>query len=334
MEATGPDYPTAPSEFLEARRQAALRLPPEERTPEVAAFIETCELQSEAAALLDARPPRSWRARAQRETLVALYMTRSHLVSPTSPLWYAPAAQEAMSNADAAAAAAPATAGLGAQVVALLERQGRSAAALLKAAAGLGALGPQTVESCGLLELTRRVVARLRNPEAQRVLGELLAALQAGLPRPLLSAPQLLAFFVDQGRIRAYETLALTAGVVSPDGVAHAQDMAELLPALMGPDDPKIAFWMTLSARFPMQGDYLAREHRALRRALEVAQAKKSDFFTCMAVYQIAIMAPELAAAGPPAVSGLHETPPSEVVRWLAAARVAHRRCSAVLPKQ
>ena len=72
--------------FIEQRLAAATAVPRSQRTPEVAAFIECCQLQRELAEeQQQVRHPTR-----QQEALTALKLTRSHFLSPAVSLWYRP----------------------------------------------------------------------------------------------------------------------------------------------------------------------------------------------------------------------------------------------------
>lgn len=180
--------------FIERRLEAARALPAEQRSPDVAAFVECCDLQTAARQLLDQRPARSLQARRRRADLVALMLTRSHYISVSAPLCYIHSVFEAAHER------ARELSGRGGEedidLSALLQpAANRSLSSLLTIAACLcrgmwpGQEGPLQTGMNDLVE-------RLQQPDVRAALEQQLAELQADLPAPLLTYKQLLTLFV------------------------------------------------------------------------------------------------------------------------------------------
>ena len=212
------------SELLEERLAKAAALPPDQRSPEVAAFIECAALQAETAQLLAQRPPRSVAARRQHWLLISLKIVRSHCLSPgQGPLGYRPSAlkvacdrlfelcempSDSISNSRAAA------------ITALLQRDS-NLDTLLRVAAGLGVARLEGDEA-GMMQAASGVVRRLQQPAEEARLRRELAAVQAQLPVPLLTFEQLLMFFAEYAWRQCEELLTLLASGAAPPALQQA----------------------------------------------------------------------------------------------------------------
>ena len=172
----------------------------------------------------------------------------------------------------------------------------------------------------------------MRRPAVRRRLRTELAA----LPQQLVSYEELLTFFIDYGSWKAH-------GLLFDDPEASITDIrtafrlaTEVLPQL-APDNPRLHYTAACMARFSaLPGPDPAAAARTcflemLPAALDVARQQGSDYYTAACGYKAASELEEWVDES--AVrQGL--PPPSAVLGWLRQGEAAHRRCSALLPKQ
>ena len=79
--------------FIEERLAAATAIPPSQRSPEVAAFIECCQLQREVA--MEQQQWQGRRPSRHQQALADLKLTHSHYLNSAEPLSYRLAVLEA-----------------------------------------------------------------------------------------------------------------------------------------------------------------------------------------------------------------------------------------------
>ncbi|GAB4820572.1 hypothetical protein N2152v2_007618 [Parachlorella kessleri] len=168
--------------FLEKRLAAATRVRPRQRSPEVAAFIECCQLQQELAQELQ----QGLHTTRQQQALADLKLTRSHILSPAVPLWYrnAPylAAWERLRTAAVLEDSEP-FANAGERIMALTDIS-FSMPTLLLVAAGVSRFVRSQAHVTRLLPTYNHIVERMQRPELAARLRQELAQLQANLPQP------------------------------------------------------------------------------------------------------------------------------------------------------
>ena len=340
--------------FLAERLAKASAVPPEQRSADVRAFIETCQLQTELVeelGLPEVIDKTVLEGLWDRWTAApALKLVRSHMVSACSgrPLQHTPQLHTlATIKLHVCASTGTDPSNLGPALTDLLEGDpGLETFAILAAGLpfmkldrGESSWRPKCCASCrktrvsaaclsaGLLEMSNSAVALMRRPAVRRRLQSELAA----LPQHLVSYEELLAFFIDYGA--DVVNLVVMKGDLwagSADVRTAIQLAADLLPQL-APDNPRLRFRAATMAKLflPAQaaaGSYLPK----VNTCLDVARQQGSDFFTACCGYMMAISVEDWIA-----LSAVRQglPPPSAVLGWLQQAEAAHRRCKAVLPK-
>ena len=188
---------------MEQRLAAATAIPPSQRSPEVAAFIECCQLQRELAE--EQQQDRSLSH--QEKTLAALKLTASHFLSPTLPLLYRPAvytaALEHLLCAAQPSAQLPNSGVVSTQCIKALVDSDFSIHTLLLLASAAPAIGWSKASQTRMLPVYNSIVDRMQRPTVAACLRQELEQLQMNLPRRLLSYQQLLARFVRMANLEA-----------------------------------------------------------------------------------------------------------------------------------
>ncbi|GAB4820567.1 hypothetical protein N2152v2_007613 [Parachlorella kessleri] len=343
---------------IEQRLAAATATPPSQRSPEVAAFIECCQLQRELAEeqRQGANPAR------QQEALAALKLAKSNASSPAVALWYQPAVYEAALERVLSAARMkkrfkPRPARDPATRILALANSDFSIRTLLLVAAAAPAFGGANIS--GLLPVYNSIVERMQRPAESAKLRPELGQLQSEVARSLLSYEQLLAYFIKLASNEAAELMANGGCGIAAHIDAAYRAQAELVPKLV-PDALHRQFFSLMAAEVqgamlqPPAYDHCQQTIRNLAELLERAQQQDSDFTVALCGYQLASLCPDYGAvahkkqlhqqqqqqaahlqgssAGLPAHGGV--VPPSAFLGWLKQARRAHARCQATLPKQ
>ncbi|GAB4820569.1 hypothetical protein N2152v2_007615 [Parachlorella kessleri] len=339
--------------IIQQRLAAASAIPPSQRSPEVAAFIECCELQSELARELQQQGTHTSR---QQQGMTDLKLTRSCFLSPTGTLWYRPAVYNSAAHQllSAAAATLASHGAPGGSIRALVESQ-FSIKTLLLMAAG----DPTTIRfveqepaatASYLLPIYNRIVDRMQQPAVAAQLRRELQQLQADSPRTLLSYEELLAYLTEVAFKLAAKVLTVSAMVHGSTTVDHrtasaltaVANSASILPQLV-PGDLHWDFTATSAAQLhlslnnsaPQELQSLAPIVSRMTQLLERAQQQGRDYVVAGCGYQLAgISYPygkHFARHGHVAES-MH--PPSAFLGWLQQEGQAHARCRAVLPKQ
>ena len=175
--------------FIEERLAAATAIPASQRSPEVAAFIESCQLQQE---LSDEGPCSTL----QQRNLANLKVTRCNFLNPAGALLYRPAVRDAALDRLLSAARIPdleMPAGVIGKRIMKLVSSDFSAETLLLVAAAATAIGRWQSHRTRLLPVYNSIVERMQRPAEAARLRQELEQLQAGLPRSLLSYEQMLA---------------------------------------------------------------------------------------------------------------------------------------------
>ncbi|GAB4820570.1 hypothetical protein N2152v2_007616 [Parachlorella kessleri] len=303
--------------FLEKRLAAATKIRPRQRSPEVAAFIECCQLQQG----LTQELQRGLHSTHQQQALADLKLTRSHIISPTVPLWYREppyaAAWERLRTAAALQASEPIV-NAGDRITALTDMSFTLPTLLLVAAGA-----PRFVQAhiTRLLPAYNNIVERMQLPALAARLRQELAQLQADLPRTLLSYEQLLAHFLY---------------------LASQEASAKLTPRLV-PEDLHLQF-IAMAGGFE-QCEHWSHHTVQYSQLLEQAQRVGSDFTVALCGYQLAdvsvkfgvtaVVEQQLGGQLEGTSAGLPASfPPSAFLGWLQQAERAHAQCSAVLPLQ
>ncbi|GAB4820525.1 hypothetical protein N2152v2_007571 [Parachlorella kessleri] len=288
--------------FIEERLAAAIRLSPSQRSPEVAVFIEACQLQQEVA-LARKKPGRG--STRKQQALGDLKLVRSHVLS-IAPLCYRPGLH--LANWGHLCSAANITdfeivGDTGNSVMELLEAD-FSLGTLLLVAAGVSRSGPGEAHITRLLPVYNSMVEKLQRPAVAARLRQELEQLQADLPSRLLTYEQLLERFV----MLAYQDCEDLAG--SGDN-SMEDDVESAKRALL--------------ERAQQQGSdfvvgYCGYELAAWSADYEWYARRVAPGQTCGSM--AGSVAAEVVA------------PPSAFLGWLKQARQAHARCQAVLPGQ
>ena len=181
--------------FIEERLAAATAIPPSQRSPEVAAFVEACQLQQETV-----RKGQGRRSTRKQQALHDLRLVKSHFLS-IAPLCYRPGLQLATWHRLRSAAKITdimVVGDTGNRVKELLDAD-FSIEKLLLVAAGVPALGLGRAHITRLLPVYNSVVEKMQRPAVAACLRQELEQLQAGLPSSLLSYDELLIAFVMFG---------------------------------------------------------------------------------------------------------------------------------------
>ena len=315
--------------FINARLAAAAAIPPEQRSADVAAFIEYCQLQQEVLEASEA-PGYTW------QCTDALKLVRAEYISPGGVLFYsqkllASVAQRfcllVRGHMDAnnydCDGQAWRPGGLGQAILRALQQDPQLVTwATVAASMDIVYLDK---DRAGMVDMASEAVVMLQQSPLRRRLQRELAKAAQQLGRPLLSYDQLLAFFVD---FAAGLACAMEAGTDTEKlGRLHAiRTAVQLLPKL-APDSPSACYFAAmLTQRDPPAPSI----YPLLCSALRVSQEHRSDVHAALCGYQLAGAA-TLQAALKPELLG--DYPPSVALGWLEQAAGAHRRCK-LLPKQ
>ena len=196
--------------FIEERLAAATAVPASQRSPEVAAFIECCQLQRE---LVDEQRQGQHSTR-QQQALAALKFTRSHFLSPAVPLWYrhelyATALKRLVAGAGMQGPVLAST--FGKKVLAFIERD-LSIWSVLLVTAGIPTLERHLTHITGLLPALNSLVKKMQHPVLAARLRQELQQLQANLPCSLLSYEVLLGYLVYLAGVQAGDLAQATDG--------------------------------------------------------------------------------------------------------------------------
>ncbi|GAB4820566.1 hypothetical protein N2152v2_007612 [Parachlorella kessleri] len=228
--------------FTEESLAVAAAVPPSQRSPEVAAFIECGQLQRELAeALLQGR-----HSTRQQEALYALKLTRCHILSPAVARWYhTPVYDVALERLRSVATILGTHPSVAENPIMELVDSNFSLDTLLLIAAAAPAYvtGIDYLASPKLLRVLKRIVETTQRPTVTEQLTHELEQLQAGLHCSLLSYKQLLTFFIQLAFHRGIEMLmniGKVHGIARSFNTAHiiraTANAADLLPRL-APED-------------------------------------------------------------------------------------------------
>ncbi|GAB4820575.1 hypothetical protein N2152v2_007621 [Parachlorella kessleri] len=309
--------------FIDERLAVAMELPPSQRSPEVAAFIEACQLQQEVAM---ARKGRGGRSKREQQALSDLKLVKSQFLS-IAPFCYRPGVQlEAWHRLCSAAKITDykIVGVTGRRVMELLDADFRTGT-LLSVAAGVSALGLGSADITRLLPVYNSVVEKMQRPAVAACLRQELEQLQADLPCSLLSYEQLLAVFVMLG---IQDTGDLAAKRKDDSMAEDAHSALRVVGRYRGCTVGTIG------------------KLKQVRELFERAQQQGSDFVVGYCGYDLAAMSADYAwyawrvtpgqAWGSSAAFEAMEVvvPPSAFLAWLKQARQALMRCQAVLPGQ
>ncbi|GAB4820574.1 hypothetical protein N2152v2_007620 [Parachlorella kessleri] len=271
-----------------------MRPPPSQRSPEVAAFIECCQLQRELA-------KGQWQGYSthQEMAIADFKFTRANMIGPTPICCSFPVFMYAWERLKSAAEIPePRPPGaVGSRIMALLDSD-LSIDTLLLVTVGVKMLSLRERQKARLLPVYSSIVAKMRIPEVANILRQELDRLQANLPQRLLSYEELLASKICQA---FHDAAALPA--VRPTADADiASTFRELLERAQQQGNN-----MTL-ATCGYQLAAVAPEYGAWAYHRQAGQAGCSSDGSQVVV------------------------PPSAFLSWLKRAKQAHARCKAVLP--
>ncbi|GAB4820514.1 hypothetical protein N2152v2_007560 [Parachlorella kessleri] len=259
--------------FIEERLAAAMALSPSQRSPEVAAFIEACQLQQAVA-----RAEQGRRSTRKQQALDDLKLIRSNFLSIV-PLCYRLGVQLAALGrlcSEATIKDINSVGSAGSRVMELLNAD-FSIETVLLVAAGVSPLGMGTSRITRLLPVNNRVVERMQRPAVAARLRQELEQLQADLPRSLLSYEQLLAYFVMLG-FQHVRDLEISGDKSMADDVDMAsRAAAQLLPTL-APDQLYLQFCAITMAENYYSTVRIVSNVKQIRELLERAQQQDSDF--------------------------------------------------------
>lgn len=306
------------SGFLHARLAEAAAIPPERRSVDVSAFLESCRLQQEVLEAVEKT--------GQLQCIDALKLARAEYISLAGMVYYSPELQQFL--AEKVDGLLSGQGDVGQQVIQLLREDARL---INWAQVMAGLLLISDPDEAGLMTaMANEAVALLQQSAVRRRLQRKLAAVQH-LARPLLSYEQLQAFFVDYGCNTAHvasmgmaERERLDA---EPAALIANRAAMELLPKL-APDNPRLRY--NASVGRGMIDSSGPRFLTMLCDALHVAEEQGSDYYVATCGYRLAGVGYETSDA--PAL--LQDYPPSAALGWLEQAQAAHKRCKGVLPKQ
>lgn len=303
-------------EFLKARLAAAAAVPPEERSADASAFVESYELQKQVAAALTRpawsgsgkRPfdPRRWTC------LEAVKYARS-IVIAAAPLPFDLELEDFVLRM-LLSRLKNTPGGIEPAVTVLLREDTR----LETVATVVAVLRTWPADERGpeLFAMANEAVALLQQPAVRTALRRELAS----LGRQLLSYEQLLASFVYYVLSQAPEFEPAASHSLPSGAEAAISNARSLLPQLV-PDSPSDLYLsaMTSGNKIP-----------ALLNLLRVAEEQRSDVFIARAGYALAMLARDFVSE---ASGEQNYHPPSLALGWLEKGEAAHRRSKPVLPK-
>lgn len=306
--------------FLHARLAATAAIPPERRSYDAAVFVEYCQLQQEVLEALERRG-----GGGPLQCLEALKLARAEYISLGSPLDYSTQLHNYVTEQVYGLAG---NVDVGHKILALLKPDTR----LLTWATLVAGL---QIIFCtrgvpGLLSMSNAAVGLLQQPSVRRRLERKLAAVQQGLPRPLLTYDQMLAFFAafeaflmrPEGGARDPVLLGLP-----PGGLMAGRLAVELLPKLAR-DSPRFLVDAAGAALFSQQ---LRNIYPVVHDALRAAEEQGSNYYVAYCGYRLADAA-LLSLFASRAPEDLEDYPPSALLAWLQQAEAAHRKCKGLLP--